>query len=142
MLPQTTATWKTEYQLRAEATQARRRAAGRYTRPTKAQREAFAKAMQRAGRKNLTAAECELLANHPNLAASQRAEFATMAAQRRFAAMCAAMVGDDEVEATIDEVMGKPQLGVEDSAGLMDYDAEADDYEDYLADVEFIRGGC
>lgn len=75
-------TYKTEYQIRSEQTQARRRSKGMYQRPTKAQQAAFAKSVQRDGRKSLTAAECELLATHPYLAASQKAEFAMMATQR------------------------------------------------------------
>lgn len=47
-------------------------------RPTKAQEAAFAKTMQRDGRKTLTKAECEALASHPYLTVGQRAEFATM----------------------------------------------------------------
>lgn len=45
-------------------------------------------------------------------------------------------VTDADVEALLDEVYGKPGLGVEDSAGLFDtfdYEGEADDYE---ADME------
>ena len=75
-------TYKTEYQIRSEATQTRRRSKGMYQRPTKAQQSAFAKAMQQDGRKSLTADECNLLATHPYLAASQKAEYAMMATQR------------------------------------------------------------
>lgn len=47
---------------------------------------------------------------------------------------------DDDVDALIDGVMGKPGLGVADSAGLFDYDeAEYGSIED---DHEWIRGGC
>lgn len=49
---------------------------------------------------------------------------------------------DDDLEALIDEVYGKPGLGVEDSAGLFDerYDARYDgSIED---DHDWIRGGC
>jgi len=61
-----------------------------------------------------------------------------MLPQERFSKMLLAMMADD-LDAVIEVVV------VEDSQptfDLFDYDAEADDYEDYLADVEFIRGGC
>lgn len=67
------------YRQRAAATKARRQAAGRYARPTKAQDAAFAKSMQRDGRKLLTVEEMGLLALHPYLTVGQRAEFAAMA---------------------------------------------------------------
>lgn len=69
----------TFYRQRAQATKARRQAAGRYARPTKAQAEAFKKSMQRGGRKSLTVEEMGLLALHPYLTVGQRAEFASMA---------------------------------------------------------------
>lgn len=47
-----------------------------------------------------------------------------------------------DLEATLDAifapVVDDRQLGFD----LIDHDAEADDYEDYLADVEFFRCGC
>ena len=60
-----------------------------------------------------------------------------MDAQTKFNAMLTAMVGDD-LDAVVEVVV------VEDSQpfDLFDYDEEAADYEDYLADVEFIRMGC
>lgn len=67
------------YRQRAQGTRARRQAAGRYAKPSKAQQAAFAKTMARDGRKSLTVEEMGLLANHPHLTASQRAEYATMA---------------------------------------------------------------
>lgn len=67
------------YRQRAQATKARRQAAGRYTRPTKAQSDAAKKTMQRDGNKNLTIEEMGLLATHPYYTASQRAEYAAMA---------------------------------------------------------------
>lgn len=67
------------YRQRAQATKARRQAAGRYNRPSKAQEAAFKKSMQRDGRKSLTIEEMGLLATHPYLTAAQRGEFATMA---------------------------------------------------------------
>lgn len=67
------------YRSRAQATKARRQAKGMYKRPSKAQQEALAKSMQRDGRKLLTAEEMRLLAQHPHLHASQRAEFAALA---------------------------------------------------------------
>lgn len=69
------------YQQRAQATRARRQAAGRYARPTKAQKATFAKLVQPNGRNSLTVEEMGLLATHPHLTASQRAEFAAMAQQ-------------------------------------------------------------
>lgn len=120
-----TGEWKTEYQQRAEQTQARRRAAGMYRRPTQAQDQAYRRLIARGGWRNVTVEDAAILSTHPWLTCSQRAEYALMAAQRRFAAMLTAMVGDDDVDALIDEVYGKPGLGVEDSAGLVDYDAQA-----------------
>lgn len=70
------------YRQRAAATRSRRQAAGRYAKPTKAQIAAFAKSLERDGRKRLTADECDLLSAHPYLLPSQRAEYATMAAER------------------------------------------------------------
>lgn len=55
------------------------------------------------------------------------------------------IVTDADIDALIEEVYAKPGLGVEDSAGLLDmvdYDEEAEDYEDYMADIEFWRRGC
>lgn len=66
----------TIYRQRAEATKARRRAAGKY--PTKAQKLAF-KALISVGEKYLNREALELLATHPNLAVSQREHFATLA---------------------------------------------------------------
>lgn len=92
MLPQPTPQWKTEYQIRAEATRARRRAAGLY--PTKAQKDAFAKSMRRNGRESLTIEEMGLLATHPQLAPSQRAEYAEMAHSAVAAATHVDVLGD------------------------------------------------
>jgi len=61
-----------------------------------------------------------------------------MDAQTKFNAMLTAMMADD-----LDEIVGV--VVVDDRQmefTLFDFDAEADDYEDYLADVEFIRMGC
>jgi hypothetical protein len=71
--PSTTGTYDTR---KAAATRRRRHANGQYV--TAAQREAFAKTMQRDGRKTLTQAECEALASHPHLTVGQRAEYAKM----------------------------------------------------------------
>lgn len=68
-----------DYQRRAANTKARRQAAGRYARPTKAQQAAFAKTMRRDGTKSLTVEEMGLLATMPTLLPAQRAEFAAMA---------------------------------------------------------------
>lgn len=67
-----------DYQRRAANTKARRQAAGRYARPTKAQAEAFKKSMQRGGRNLLTVEELAELATHPHLLPSQRGEYAAM----------------------------------------------------------------
>lgn len=67
------------YQHKAYATRRRRRAAGCYNRPTKAHKAVYAKLTRRGGRATLTAADCSLLATHPHLTASQRAEFAALA---------------------------------------------------------------
>lgn len=67
------------YRQRAAATRSRRQAAGRYARPTKAQAAAFAKSMQRDGRKSLSVEEMSLLALHPYLTCGQRAEYAALA---------------------------------------------------------------
>lgn len=66
------------YRQRAAATKARRQAAGRYARPTKAQAAAFATSMKRDGRKLLTTDELAQLATHPYLLPSQKAEYAAM----------------------------------------------------------------
>lgn len=82
-LSQDSVNWRNQpndFQRRAANTRSRRQAAGRYARPTKAQQAAFAKTMQRDGRKSLSVEEMGLLATHPYLAASQRAEYATMMA--------------------------------------------------------------
>lgn len=138
--------WKTEYQQRAEQTRSRRQAAGMYRRPTQAQDAAYRRLIARGGWKNVTIDDAVLLATHPWLTCSQRDGFAAQVAtaQRKFEAMCAAMIGDarhadDDVDALIDEVFGKPGLGVEDSAGLVDYDAELEDLLDARADADFIR---
>ena len=61
-----------------------------------------------------------------------------MDAQTKFGMMLSAMMADD-LDAVVEVVVvDDSQL----SFDLFDYDAEADDYEDYLADVEFIRNGC
>lgn len=67
------------YQHKAHATRSRRQAAGCYNRPTGEQKAVYAKLTQRNGRATLTAGDCGLLATHPYLTASQRAEFAQMA---------------------------------------------------------------
>lgn len=69
----------TEIRNRAQQTRNARQAAGRYARPTAAQEAAFAKSMQRDGNALLTVEEMGLLATHPQLARSQRAEYAAMA---------------------------------------------------------------
>ncbi len=74
----TTTSDLTYYRNAAQATRNRRQAAGRYTRPTQAQVDAFAHLMQRDGRKSLTKAECDALATHPHLTVGQRQEFAIM----------------------------------------------------------------
>ena len=58
----------------------------RRTYPTPAQKAAFAKSLQRDGRKLLTAEECELLATHPALMPQQKAEFAALAIAKAGAA--------------------------------------------------------
>lgn len=67
------------YQRKAHTTRGRRQAAGAYDRPNKAQKAAYAKLLQRDGRKLLTVEEMWLLAGHPYLTVSQRVEFAEMA---------------------------------------------------------------
>lgn len=119
--------YKTEYQQRAEQTQARRRAAGRYARPTKAQEAAYRRLIARDGWRNVTVEDAALLSTHPWLTVSQRETFAAQVAQDKLARMINAMVGDDDVDALIDEVFGKPGLGVEDSAGLIDFVVNAAD---------------
>lgn len=47
-----------------------------------------------------------------------------------------------EVEALFAEVFGKPRLGVQDSAGLIDYGAELADLRDGMDDDLFNRWGC
>lgn len=134
--------WKTEYQQRAEQTQARRRASGMYRRPTEAQDQAYRHLIARGGWRNVTVEDAQLLSTHPWLTCTQREQFATRVAQDKFSRMCAAMVGDDDdVDALIDEVYGKPGLGVEDSGGVVDCDAEADDLLEARADADFIRYG-
>ena len=61
-----------------------------------------------------------------------------MDAQTKFGMMLQAMMADDLDEIVEVVVVDDSQL----SFDLFDYDAEADDLEDYLADVEFIRMGC
>lgn len=131
--------WKTEYQQRAEQTQARRRAKGMYRRPTEAQDQAYRRLIARDGWRNVTTADAALLATHPWLTESQRQSFASRVAQDKFARMIDAMVGDDDVDALIDEVYGKPGLGVDDSGGVVDYDAELEDLLEARADADFIR---
>ena len=61
-----------------------------------------------------------------------------MDAQTKFNAMLTAMVGDD-MDAVVEVVVvDDSQLTLD----LFDYDEEAADYEDHLADVEWIRMGC
>ena len=53
-------------------------------------------------------------------------------------------VDDAAVDALLDEVYGKPGLGVEDSAAtfdLFDYEGEAQDLEDDMADRDFWSKG-
>ena len=160
ILAQPAQEWKTEYQLRSEATSARRRAAGRYARPTQAQEAAFKKSVKRDGRKSLTAAECDLLATHPCLAHSQRAEFAAMAqaaTEREIAAMpeTLADVTDAYTVGCADAEAGQPCEPLAHYAKLGDIeqyicgwkDTEtaldaADDYAEHMTDVEFFRTGC
>lgn len=87
--------WKTEYQQRAEQTQARRRATGMYRRPTEAQDQAYRHLIARGGWRNVTVEDAALLAAHPWLTCTQREQFATRVAQDKMNRMCAAMVGDD-----------------------------------------------
>jgi hypothetical protein len=67
----------TTYSQRSGATRSRRAKAGRY--PTRAQKAAFAKLVQRDGEKSLTKDDCEALSTHPHLAFSQRTRYAEMA---------------------------------------------------------------
>jgi hypothetical protein len=46
-----------------------------------------------------------------------------------------------DFEAWLDEQFGKPQLGIEDSCGLMDYDAEVQDLIDARMDEQFWTRG-
>lgn len=56
------------------------------------------------------------------------------------AALAPVIVTDADLDALLDEVYGKPGLGVEGSAGLFDDDARYDgSIED---DYDWIRGGC
>jgi hypothetical protein len=66
----------TVYQQRAQATRSRS------ARPSTAQKAAFAKTMRRNGNDALSALECRLLAAHPHLTQSQRAEYAKLAEGR------------------------------------------------------------
>lgn len=52
-------------------------------------------------------------------------------------------VTDADLDALIDEVYGKPGLGVEDSAGLFDVaDEDTDEYEDDILDrLDWAKGG-
>lgn len=59
-----------------------------------------------------------------------------MTAEEKFALMLTAMMDDDWVALVEDEIAR------EDSIEWLFAQDEADDYEDFLADVEFIRGGC
>lgn len=56
-----------------------------------------------------------------------------------------------DIDDLIEEVFGKPGLGVEDSAGIVDYmpmskrewrDAETEELCDGMDEEEWIRGGC
>jgi hypothetical protein len=60
-----------------------------------------------------------------------------MTAQEKFNAMVVAMIGNDEWVALVEDDIAR-----EDAIEWLFAQDEADDYEDYLADVEFIRGGC
>jgi len=51
----------------------------RLVKPTKAQREAYKRLVQRDGEKNLTKMELVLLSEHPYLTASQRQRFGQLA---------------------------------------------------------------
>lgn len=71
-----------EYGRRALQTRKRRQAAGKYKRPTKVQKAAFAKAMQSRrlyGDPVFSVEELQALATHPHLHPRQRAEFAAKA---------------------------------------------------------------
>lgn len=52
-----------------------------------------------------------------------------------------AVIVPADFEAWIDETFGKPQLGVEDSCGLVDYDAEVEELVDARMDEDFWRTG-
>lgn len=70
------------YEMKAANTKARRRAAGKYAQPTKAQKIAFQKAMQSRrlyGEPELTKEDLIALSTHPYLLESQRNEFAQRA---------------------------------------------------------------
>lgn len=107
ILAQPAPEWKTEYQQRAEQTQARRRAAGRYARPTKAQEAAFTKLLGRGGYSDLTAAECELLAAHPYLTAGQREQYRLLAIER--AEPVVALADDDWIVAIVAQIEALPE---------------------------------
>ena len=51
--------------------------------------------------------------------------------------MLAAMIGNDDWVALVED-----EIAREDSIEWLFAQDEADDYEDYLADVEFVRHGC
>lgn len=132
----------TFYRQRAQATKARRQAAGRYAKPSKAQQAAFAKTMQRDGRKSLTAEEMGLLATHPYLAASQRAEFSEMARVAIESALQTVVViaSPADIERTIDSLFCGPVDGALQDA--IDYGAELQELQDGIEDRMFwSRGG-
>ncbi len=60
-----------------------------------------------------------------------------MSPQEKFSLMLAAMIGNDDWVALVED-----EIAHEDSIEWLLAQDEADDYEDFLADVEFIRGGC
>lgn len=60
-----------------------------------------------------------------------------MDARTKFNLMVAAMIGDDDWVALVED-----EIAREDSIEWLFAQDEADDYEDYLADVEWLREGC
>jgi len=71
----------TTYNNKAQATRARRQAAGRYNRPSAAQQAAYGRLVARDGWKNVTVEDARELATTQLLAASQREHFANIVAQ-------------------------------------------------------------
>lgn len=73
-----TAARTTCYSDKAQSTKAQRQAAGKY--PTREQKLAF-KELVSVGEKYLNREALELLASHPHMTATQKARYATLAAQ-------------------------------------------------------------